>query len=148
MTSLPGFQSHSVLVFVSAFFLLAGFLLEVKPFFESARPTPAILGARWLLWGGTACLVVSVAMGFLQPGKSIMFRDTSAPFLEHRFLGIWTAAVFLGLSVWRFFAGRRAHGLLVLVWLSAFWILGAQIFGGLRLGGHLSSLGGITLCRE
>ena len=133
MIDLTPSRCHSVLVFFSAFVFLVGFLLEVKPFFESARAKPAVLAARWLLWIGTAVLMAAVGTGFLQPGKSIMFRDTSGPLEEHRFLGIWTASVFFGISLWRFFAGRRASALLVLVWLSAFWILGVQILSGIRL---------------
>ena len=133
MIALTSARCHSWIVILSSLFLLLGFLLEVKPFFESARAKPAVLAARWLLWIGTAGLLAAVGTGFLQPGKSIMFRDTSGPLEEHRFLGIWTAAVFLGISLWRFFAGRRASALIALVWLSAFWILGAQILAGVRL---------------
>lgn len=125
--------SHSILGYVSTAFLLAAFVLEVKPFFESARPKPAVLAARWLLVMGTIGLLGATITGFIQPGKSIMFDDISLPYTEHRFLGVWTSGVFVGLTVWRFMAGRRPSALLALVWLSAFWILGAQILGGIRL---------------
>lgn len=124
------------MVFLSSLVLLFGFFLEVKPFFESARAKPPVLAARWLLWVGTAGLLAAAGTGYLQPGKSIMFRDLSSPLAEHRFLGIWTAGVFLAISLGRFFAGRKASALIVLVWLSAFWILGAQIVAGFRLGEH------------
>lgn len=103
MIALTSARCHSWIVILSSLLLL-GFLLEVKPFFESARAKPAVLAARWLLWIGTAGLLAAVGTGFLQPGKSIMFRDTSGPLDEHRFLGIWTAAVF------RDFAGAFFFG--------------------------------------
>lgn len=133
MISLTPYRFYSVLILVSSIVLLVGFLLEVKPFFESARAKPAVLAARWLLWLGTAGLLGAVGTGFVRPEKSVMFRDNSIPLAEYQFLGLWTAIVFLGISLWRLFAGRGANALLVLVWLSAFWILGAQILAGIRL---------------
>ena len=133
MIPLSPIGSHAIFVFVSAAFLLAAFVLEVKPFFEAARPKPAVLAARWLLLMGTVGLLGATITGFVHPGKSIMFNDISLPYTEHRFLGLWTSGVFGVLTVWRFMAGRRPSALISLVWLSAFWILGAQILGGIRL---------------
>lgn len=136
MHFLTPLQWHVFFVLFSLAALLMGFVFETNPFFESARPKPAAIAARRLLWIGSASLWGSVITGFLQPPKSIFFHEVSGPLVEHRFLGIWTAAVFLAISVWRGRIGRRPSALLVLVWLSAFWILGAQILGGFRLAGN------------
>lgn len=128
-------RAHPLFVYSTCVVILVGFVLEMKPFFESPRPQPARLAARWCLWIGAGGLLVSVLTGFLQPGKSVVLEDVSGPFLEHRFLGIWTAIVFVGISLGRFLAGRRANALLVLVWLSALWLLGVQVLAGRRLGG-------------
>jgi hypothetical protein len=125
---------HSFSVWISACFILLGFILEVHPFFKSARAQPAVWGARWCLWVGTAGLLGAVVLGFIQPPKSVIIQNFSGPEVEHRFLGIWSAGVFLALSVWRFLAGRRPSPLLVLVWLAALWVLGTQIVSGFRLG--------------
>jgi hypothetical protein len=123
-----------VLGVISALTILGGFILEVKPMFESARPKPAVLAARWCLWIGTAGLLATVFSGFLLPEHSVIFKNESRRFVEHRFLGMWTATVFVGISVWRYWAGRRPSALLVLVWLAGLWILGAQIRGGTTRG--------------
>jgi hypothetical protein len=126
-------QWHVFFVLVSSAALLVGFVFETKPFFESARPKPAAMVARWFLWVGAMALWGAVFSGFLQPPKSVFFHEVTGPSVEHRFLGVWTAVVFLAIAVWRGVIGRRPSALLVLVWLSAFWILGAQILGGFRL---------------
>lgn len=113
-----------------------GFFFETKPFFESSRPKPASLVARVFLWIGTAILCGAVLTGFLQPPKSVLFHEVSGPMTEHRFLGLWSAAAFLAIAIWRQVIGRRPSALLVLVWMSAFWILGAQILAGFRLSGN------------
>ncbi|MBL0058030.1 MAG: hypothetical protein IPP35_02690 [Elusimicrobia bacterium] len=113
--------------------LVVGFVLEVKPMFDAARPQPAGPAARWLLWTGTAGLLAGVATGFLGTHSVMGLLGSAGPWREHRFLGIWVAATFTAISLWRFLAGRRPSGLLALVWLTALWVLGSQILAGRRL---------------
>ena len=131
------FHWHPACVLFSTTALFAGFALEIKPLFESARPKPAVLAARVLLWIGTAGLLLSVWTGYLHPGKSVVFLDKSPQLLNHRFLGFWIFAVFVVISFWRLLTGRRTNVLLVLVWLAALWVLGVQLLGGLRLADHI-----------
>ncbi len=127
-------QWHIFFVLVSSLVLVIGFIFEVKPMFESPRPKPAGLPARWGLWLGAVGLLAVVLTGFLLPPKSVFFHEAAGPISEHRFLGLWTAAVFLAISVGRWIAGPRSNALLVLVWMSALWVLGMQIYSGIQLG--------------
>ncbi|MBK8576019.1 MAG: hypothetical protein IPN90_10215 [Elusimicrobia bacterium] len=124
---------HTFFVIFSLLAILVGFVLEIKPLFESARPKPPMTTARVFLWVGTGGLLGSILTGVFLAQKSVVMDG--GPWAEHRFLGYWTALVFVGISCARFWMGGRTSVLLVLVWLSALWLLGAQTLGGLRLGG-------------
>jgi uncharacterized membrane protein len=98
---------------------------------ERRRPRPELsFMASWLLWLGTAAAWAAVVLGLVAEAWARHVPASWEAMADHKAMGIWTAAVFTALSLWRRRLPSKGGAFFLAVWLAACGLLLATAYEG------------------
>ncbi len=133
MTLPPLYLLHAAAVHFPIALLTTGWAAAAVDIVSRRRWNWLADAASWLLWLGTASVVVAAGLGLLAEKTAPHVPSAWETLAEHETLAYWTVGLFTVLSVWRYFFKERWPRAFVLAWLLAAGVLVAT---GLR-GGEL-----------
>lgn len=85
----------------------------------------------WLLWLGTLSAWTAMGLGLLAEETAPHVPTAWKTVDLHETMAFWTVGLFTGLSVWRYWFGKRAQWAFLALWLAASAVLlGTGYFGG------------------
>jgi uncharacterized membrane protein len=98
---------------------------------ERRRPRPELaFMASWLLWLGTAAAWAAVVLGLVAEAWARHVPASWEAMADHKAMGIWTAAAFTVLSLWRWRFSGKGGAFFPLAWLTACVLLFATAYEG------------------